>query len=59
MTNTRTIQLNPVGWMSQLSQAEIELLAQHNESERYQLFRICCLAVLNSGIDQDLGQSHC
>jgi predicted Rossmann-fold nucleotide-binding protein len=53
MTNTRTIQLNPVGWMSQLSQAEIELLAQHNESERYQLFRICCLAVLNSGIDQD------
>ena len=53
MTHTRTIQLNPVGWMSQLSQAEIELLAQHNDSERYQLFRICCLAVLNSGIDQD------
>lgn len=53
MSNPRTIQLNPVGWMSQLSQSEIELLAQHNDSERYQLFRNCCLAVLNSGIEQD------
>ncbi len=53
MNTTHTIQLNPVGWLSQLSQSEIELLAQHNDSDRYQLFRNCSLAVLNSGVEQD------
>ena len=48
-----TVQLNPVGWMSQLSQLEVSLLQQSTESELYDTFRNCCLAVLNSGVEED------
>ncbi|MET1219530.1 MAG: pyrimidine/purine nucleosidase domain-containing protein, partial [Glaciecola sp.] len=45
----KKVQLNPVGWMSQLSRAEMESVTAIHNPERYQLFRKCCLAVLNSG----------
>ncbi|WP_412971529.1 nucleotide 5'-monophosphate nucleosidase PpnN [Glaciecola sp. MF2-115] len=47
------VQLNPVGWMSQLSQLEVSLLQQSTQSELYGIFRNCCLAVLNSGVEED------
>lgn len=50
---TKTYQLNPVGWMSQLSQLEVNQLATATSSDYYQVFRNCCLAVLNSGVEQD------
>lgn len=49
----QTIQLNPLGAMSQLSQLEVNLLSQSTDSELYQLFRNCCLAVLYSGAEID------
>jgi len=48
-----TVQLNPVGWMSQLSQLEVSLLQQSTKSDLYGVFRNCCLAVLNSGVEED------
>ena len=50
---TKTVQLNPVGWMSQLSQLEVNQLATSTSTELYRVFRNCCLAVLNSGVEQD------
>lgn len=50
---TTTVQLNPVGWMSQLSQLEMNLLEQSTTDDMYQIFRNCCLAVLNAGVEQD------
>lgn len=47
------VQLNPVGWTSQLSQGEVTLLTGTTNSELYEVFRNCCLAVLNSGVDED------
>ncbi len=47
------VQLNPVGWMSQLSQLEVSLLQQSTKSDLYGTFRKCCLAVLNSGVEED------
>ncbi|MEM0911742.1 MAG: nucleotide 5'-monophosphate nucleosidase PpnN [Pseudomonadota bacterium] len=47
------MQLNPVGWMSQLSQLEANQLATSTSEDLYQIFRNCCLAVLNSGLEQD------
>lgn len=49
----KSIQLNPVGAMSQLSQLEVDMLNQSADSELYQLFRDCCLAVLYSGAEID------
>ena len=49
----KKIQLNPVGWMSQLSQLEVSKLEDTTNCNLYQLFRNCCLAVLNSGVDED------
>lgn len=49
----KKIQLNPVGWMSQLSQSEVALLQDTAHGSLYGLFRKCCLAVLNSGVDED------
>ena len=49
----KKIQLNPVGWMSQLSQVEVSKLEDTTNSELYRMFRNCCLAVLNSGVDED------
>lgn len=49
----KKMQLNPVGWMSQLSQLEMNLLEQSTSADLYQMFRNCCLAVLNAGIEQD------
>jgi predicted Rossmann-fold nucleotide-binding protein len=49
----KRVQLNPVGWMSQLSQMEINRLENTTDSELYGIFRNCCLAVLNSGVDED------
>jgi len=48
-----TLQLNPVGWMSQLSQGEVANLQDSTGSELFRLFRKCALAVLNSGVDED------
>ena len=49
----QSIQLNPLGSMSQLSQFEVDRLKRSTNSALYQLFRNCCLAVLNSGVEQD------
>lgn len=49
----KRIQLNPVGWMSQLSQLEVNRLQDVTNSQLYDTFRNCCLAVLNSGADED------
>ena len=51
------IQLNPLGAMSQLSQLEVDKLNQSADSELYQLFRNCSLAVLNSGAETDNSES--
>ncbi|WJG10417.1 nucleotide 5'-monophosphate nucleosidase PpnN [Aliiglaciecola sp. LCG003] len=48
-----SIQLNPVGTLSQLSQFEVDKLKQSVDGELYNLFRNCCLAVLNSGVEED------
>lgn len=49
----KKVQLNPLGWMSQLSQLEVSQLQDTTNSELYDVFRNCCLAVLNSGVDED------
>ncbi|AWL12629.1 LOG family protein [Saliniradius amylolyticus] len=49
----RTVQLNPIGPMSLLSQLEVDQLKKSTSSELYQLFRNCSLAVLNSGAEED------
>ncbi|MFQ3235841.1 MAG: putative Rossmann-fold nucleotide-binding protein [Paraglaciecola sp.] len=49
----KSIQLNPIGVMSQLSKLEVDRLNQSADSPLYQLFRNCCLAVLNSGAETD------
>jgi predicted Rossmann-fold nucleotide-binding protein len=46
-------QINPVGNMNLLSQAEIEQLQQSSTSKIYQLYRNCSLAVLNAGSHTD------
>lgn len=48
-----SIQLNPLGPMSQLSQLEVDRLSIHTHEELHRLFRNCCLAVLNSGAEID------
>ena len=47
------VQLNPVGSMSLLSQLEVDRLKQTTNKEAFQLFRNCCLAVLNVGSHTD------
>lgn len=49
----KKLQLNPLGWMSQLSQMEVAQLQDTTHSALYDVFRNCCLAVLNSGVDED------
>lgn len=49
----KKVQLNPVGWMSQLSQVEVAQLQDATNSELFSMFRNCSLAVLNSGVDED------
>ncbi len=49
----KKVQLNPLGWMSQLSQIEVAKLEDTTNSALYDMFRNCCLAVLNSGVDED------
>lgn len=49
----KKVQLNPLGWMSQLSQAEVARLQDASDSELFSMFRNCSLAVLNSGVDED------
>jgi predicted Rossmann-fold nucleotide-binding protein len=46
-------QLNPVGVMNILSQAEVDQLQQSSTSELYNLYRNCSLAVLNAGSHSD------
>ncbi|WP_339772555.1 nucleotide 5'-monophosphate nucleosidase PpnN [uncultured Paraglaciecola sp.] len=48
-----SIQLNPIGAMSQLSKLEVDKLNHSADSQLYHLFRSCCLAVLNSGAETD------
>ena len=45
--------VNPKGSMDQLSHIEVELLTQKAESDLYELYRSCSLAVLNSGTITD------
>lgn len=47
------VQLNPLGSMALLSQLEVEELQQNAQSEIFNLFRNCCLAVLNVGSHTD------
>lgn len=47
------VQLSPIGSMSMLSQLEVDSLKASSRSSIYQLFRNCCLAVLNSGSQTD------
>lgn len=47
------IQLNPVGTMNLLSQAEVDQLQLSSTSELYKLYRNCSLAVLNAGSHSD------
>lgn len=49
----KKVQLNPVGSMSQLSQVEVARLQDATDSEFFSMFKNCCLAVLNSGVDED------
>jgi predicted Rossmann-fold nucleotide-binding protein len=55
-------QLNPVGNMNILSQAEVDQLQQSSTSELYNLYRNCSLAVLNAGSHtddaEDIYQQH-
>lgn len=46
-------QLNPVGNMNILSQAEVDQLQRSSNSELYNLYRNCSLAVLNAGSHTD------
>ncbi|MGB1262939.1 MAG: nucleotide 5'-monophosphate nucleosidase PpnN [Cognaticolwellia sp.] len=46
-------QVNPVGNMNLLSQAEVDYLQQSATSELYNLYRNCSLAVLNAGSQTD------
>ncbi|MGB2742498.1 MAG: nucleotide 5'-monophosphate nucleosidase PpnN [Cognaticolwellia sp.] len=46
-------QVNPVGNMNLLSQAEVDHLQQSASSELYNLYRNCSLAVLNAGSHTD------
>ena len=46
-------QLNPVGTMNILSQAEVDQLQQSSTSDLYNLYRNCSLAVLNAGSHSD------
>ncbi|MCL1073543.1 nucleotide 5'-monophosphate nucleosidase PpnN [Shewanella dokdonensis] len=47
------VKVNPRGSMDQLSQLEVDLLKQSAQSELYQLYRNCSLAVLASGSETD------
>ncbi|WP_341503463.1 nucleotide 5'-monophosphate nucleosidase PpnN [Gallaecimonas sp. GXIMD4217] len=47
------VQISPTGSMNLLSQLEVDSLKQTSQSNIYQLFRNCCLAVLNSGSHTD------
>lgn len=47
------IQLNPVGNMNLLSQIEVEQLRRSANTELYNLYRNCSLAVLNAGCHTD------
>jgi len=47
------IQINPVGNMNLLSQAEVDQLQQSASSTLYNLYRNCSLAVLNAGSNTD------
>ncbi len=46
-------QLNPVGNMNLLSQAEVDQLQKSASSDLYNLYRNCSLAVLNAGSNTD------
>ncbi|PKI16924.1 nucleotide 5'-monophosphate nucleosidase PpnN [Colwellia sp. 12G3] len=46
-------QINPVGNMNLLSQAEVDQLQQSASSTLYKLYRNCSLAVLNAGSNTD------
>ncbi len=46
-------QINPVGNMNLLSQAEVDQLQQSVSSNLYKLYRNCSLAVLNAGSNTD------
>ncbi len=46
-------QLNPVGNMNILSQAEVDQLRRSSTSELYNIYRNCSLAVLNAGSHTD------
>lgn len=49
----RSIQLNPTGPMGMLSQIEVDIIQHVKQTYLHQLFRDCCLAVLNSGAHAD------
>ena len=48
-----SVQLNPVGSLSTLSQLEVDRLKNSSTSQLYQIYRNCSLAVLNVGSNTD------
>ncbi|WOT04265.1 nucleotide 5'-monophosphate nucleosidase PpnN [Shewanella youngdeokensis] len=51
------VKISPRGSLDQLSQLEVDRLKQNAESELYQLYRSCSLAVLASGLQSDNAES--
>ena len=47
------VRISPKGSMDQLSQLEVQRLKQSSQSDLYQLYRNCSLAVLASGMHTD------
>ncbi len=53
MTTKVNAKISPGAHMTVLSREEVSRLAKATDSTLYELFRRCCLAVLNCGSDQD------
>lgn len=51
------VNISPLGSMDQLSQLEVERVKKHAQSELYQLYRNCSLAVLASGAISDSSEA--
>lgn len=53
MSNRVSTFVNPIGSLDVLSKYEVELLTDANHKELQRVFRLCALAILNSGSNSD------
>ena len=53
MLKPAKISVSPEGFLEVLSQREVEHLVEMSQTNLHQLFRRCCLAVLNCGSETD------